>query len=383
VELDVSRDGRRWLAAAFVLFVLITVVRWSVPAVDNDSIHLLWTVPMSVLAVRFGLRGAVVGVVVTATLFAAWVLAHDVAIGPTGLLIRAVATCSFGLFIGHLASKRRLADLASQRWFEMSNDLLVEADLRGYFTRVNHRWELLLGWTPAELTSRPMLDFVHPDDRDLTLQAGGGLDAAPGELVNFENRYRCKDGSYRWLLWNARSDEHRKYAVARDITERKVVEARLAVEASTDPLTGLPNRRAWDAALDAGIERARVTGEPLVLALLDLDHFKRFNDERGHLAGDALLQALATLWPTVLRSSDVLARYGGEEFVVLLPACGPAEAQRTLDRLRMVTPEAQTCSIGFALWDGSEPARSLMARADAALYAAKAAGRDCVVTAPG
>jgi diguanylate cyclase (GGDEF)-like protein len=149
---------------------------------------------------------------------------------------------------------------------------------------------------------------------------------------------------------------------------------RLAELAATDPLTGLPNRRTWDSELDRMLARAR-PGR-LCVAMLDLDHFKAFNDARGHLAGDRLLKEAAALWRDQLRPGDLLARYGGEEFVVLLPECDLDGARAVIERLRAATPTGQTCSAGVAAWGGSETAHALTARADAALYEAKRAGRD-------
>ena len=117
-------------------------------------------------------------------------------------------------------------------------------------------------------------------------------------------------------------------------------------------------------------------GAPLCVAVFDLDHFKAYNDGHGHPAGDALLAAAATAWRRELRPTDVLARYGGEEFAAVLPACSLADAHVVVERIRAATPHGQTVSAGIAQWNGTEDAPSLVARADAALYAAKAAGRD-------
>jgi len=155
----------------------------------------------------------------------------------------------------------------------------------------------------------------------------------------------------------------------------------LQATARTDPLTGLPNRRVWDEDVERELARARRHGGTLCLAMLDLDRFKAFNDHHGHQAGDRLLAAAAEAWRPVLRATDTLARYGGEEFAVLLPHSDHDAAQTVVERLLTSVPLGQTASAGIAQWDGQESAESLLARADAALYAAKGAGRARAVLA--
>jgi diguanylate cyclase (GGDEF)-like protein len=161
--------------------------------------------------------------------------------------------------------------------------------------------------------------------------------------------------------------------------ERIALLARLETIARTDELTGLPNRRAWQEALPREVARAARSNEPFCVAMLDLDHFKDYNDQQGHQAGDRLLKQLAGAWSIELRTSDTLARYGGEEFALLLPTCGIESAKEVVERLREVTPDGQTCSAGIASWDGTEAPAELIERADRALYEAKRAGRDCTV----
>lgn len=111
------------------------------------------------------------------------------------------------------------------RFFTLSIDMLCVADFRGYFIRLNPAWETTLGFTREELQARPMFEFVHPDDRERT--RAQNLKVRTGEpALGFENRYRCKDGSYRWLLWNAAADLGNQviYSLARDITRRKKAE---------------------------------------------------------------------------------------------------------------------------------------------------------------
>ena len=111
------------------------------------------------------------------------------------------------------------------RFFALSIDMLCIAHFNGHFKLLNTAWEKTLGYSLEELQSRPMFDFVHPDDRQRTLDQNLKVRSG-GQALAFENRYRCKDGSYRWLLWNATADlEHEViYSVARDITERKRAE---------------------------------------------------------------------------------------------------------------------------------------------------------------
>ena len=157
--------------------------------------------------------------------------------------------------------------------------------------------------------------------------------------------------------------------------------AGLSEMAETDELTGLPNRRAWDDTIRRAVGYAARTHRALCVAVVDIDHFKAYNDEHGHQAGDRLLKTAAAAWRTALRRSDVLARYGGEEFAVVLPSCPATEAAAVLERLRLLTPEEQTCSIGLAEWRPGESGAELVARADEALYQAKHSGRDALVLA--
>lgn len=152
-------------------------------------------------------------------------------------------------------------------------------------------------------------------------------------------------------------------------------------ELQIDELTGLPNRRAWDEMLAGAIAAATRTGASLSIALVDLDHFQAYSDAHGHQAGGRLLKAAASSWRSVLRRRDTLARYGRGEFAVALIDCSLGEAREVLERLRTMTPDGQTCSIGVAEWDRAESAAALVERADIALYHAREYGRDMLVAA--
>jgi len=151
--------------------------------------------------------------------------------------------------------------------------------------------------------------------------------------------------------------------------------------AHTDGLTGVTNRRGLDEQLPIEIARAERLGYPFTVVMIDLDFFKRFNDRRGHGAGDKLLRGAAQAWRNQLRPTDLLARYGGEEFTLVLPACDAEQAEQLVDRMRPLTPESQTFSAGIALRQQGEAAVDLLLRADAALLAAKRSGRNRSVIA--
>lgn len=160
----------------------------------------------------------------------------------------------------------------------------------------------------------------------------------------------------------------------------------MARQAGTDALTGLANRRALDAALDAQCALAQREGRPCAVLMLDLDHFKTINDTHGHAVGDAVLRAFGARLQAQLRVSDLCARYGGEEFVVLLAGTPFEPAEEVGERLRAAVrgaPLAEgvvtTVSVGTASYRAGDDAAALLARADAALYEAKRRGRDRVV----
>jgi diguanylate cyclase (GGDEF)-like protein/PAS domain S-box-containing protein len=166
------------------------------------------------------------------------------------------------------------------------------------------------------------------------------------------------------------------------LIERAELLDRLDDLARRDAVTGLANRRVWDEELPRELARHRRSGAPVCVAMLDLDHFKRYNDTQGHQAGDRLLQRVAAAWSDAIRVVDRLARYGGEEFALLLAGADAASGSEVADRLRALVPDGVSCSIGVAEWDRHEDHHVLVARADAALYEAKRGGRDRLVCAP-
>ncbi|TDR80694.1 sensor domain-containing diguanylate cyclase [Paludibacterium purpuratum] len=211
----------------------------------------------------------------------------------------------------------------------------------------------------------------------------------------FQTAMRHVDGS----LWDAEitataveiDGQSLIWASARDITERKKLEAALLREARLDSLTGVANRGNFLQALQKEVTRARRYPQPLSVLMLDLDHFKNVNDQYGHSTGDDVLRTLCRESAPLLRKEDLMGRLGGEEFAIMLPHTGVEEAAEAARRLlarildmSVQVPEVHdrihfSCSIGVAsLAPEDADGERLLARADKALYQAKAAGRGCV-----
>jgi PAS domain S-box-containing protein len=129
--------------------------------------------------------------------------------------------------MGNNGASRELHAGDDRLGFDIERDLICTADMAGRFTSLNAAWERVLGWSRAELMARPFISFVHPDDVDATERAAASLSEADDELGGFENRYRTKDGEWRWLRWSARSDGETLFAVASDVSKAKEAEDRL------------------------------------------------------------------------------------------------------------------------------------------------------------
>ncbi|MCL4671436.1 MAG: diguanylate cyclase [Sphingomonadaceae bacterium] len=178
-------------------------------------------------------------------------------------------------------------------------------------------------------------------------------------------------------------------AVRRSIDAETQARDELQRRAMTDDLTGLANRRELLSSLERAIAAARRNRRPLALALIDIDHFKRINDNHGHPAGDAVIRRIAMLAVDVMRGQDTVGRLGGEEFAVVLPDASAQDALAACERLREAVGTTDlemetghqiyiTLSTGIAVFDRHDSAETMIARADAALYAAKHGGRDQV-----
>jgi diguanylate cyclase (GGDEF)-like protein/PAS domain S-box-containing protein len=277
--------------------------------------------------------------------------------------------------VGALDGEARIA-----RLFEMTSDLLATISREGRFTLLNPAWEQLLGWTREELQSRPIQDFMHPDDVEQTLAVLASGPERPAQLEHFTNRYRHRDGSWRWLMWSTRCDGDTWYAAAKDVTDRMWLER----QALHDPLTRLPNRLLLMDRARQALARLHRSDGVVAMLFVDLDRFKAVNDNLGHDAGDQLLIAISERLAELMRDSDTVARLGGDEFVILaedIDSAGEAMAlaERVLDALEMPVAlgsaeVAMLASVGVAVAHGADTdPEGMLREADVAMYRAKAA----------
>lgn len=321
-------------------------------------------------------------------------------------LVLLIAVIGFYL-VRQLLHRQRMAQalVAKEANFrllaEQSSDMVTRIGLDNRLIYVSPSCVRITGWSAEELLDTSALAGIHPDDMEQVEQVIAALKNGEAEEARFVYRQRHRDKGEIWaeaaLHVTPAADSGEidgVVAVMRDITEQKDLQDKLASLAATDALTGLANRRAFDERLADEWARARRDGTQLSLLLIDVDHFKKFNDQYGHLAGDGCLRALGRILSAIARRpADLAARYGGEEFAVLLPNTGPdgcAEVgegiRQALHDLAMVhaqNPPSRlvTVSVGAATSVPSQASDSstLVAAADRALYAAKDSGRDRLV----
>ncbi len=254
------------------------------------------------------------------------------------------------------------------------------------------------GYTPEELYADPGLwiEMVFPEERKMVIDNFSkilkGKNCPP-----VEHRITCHDGTVRWISNSAitKHDPDGKLisyeGVIKDITERKNLESELRMQAHTDPLTGISNRRYFNECAEIELRRnLRYPGESVFL-MLDIDHFKNINDKFGHAMGDLALKIMVKTCQEILRITDIIGRVGGEEFAILLVRTGLKEGLQIAERLRKniedieLTGDAETripltVSIGATMHRSvKEALPALMDRSDQALYRAKNSGRNRVI----
>jgi diguanylate cyclase (GGDEF)-like protein/PAS domain S-box-containing protein len=343
-----------------------------------------------------------------ADVLAAW---RDEAIARMAFVLGLTALiAAIGFYlVRQLAERQRMAAALAAKeadfrlLAEESSDMVMRIGLDERLLYVSPSCARVVGWADDQLTGTPALAGINADDLPRVQRIVAAL--KQGEIeetkIIYRTRHRQKDEI--WLETALRATRDPKtgridgvVAISRDMTEHKDLEEKLAALASLDGLTGLANRRHFDETLRDEWARAGRDGTALSLLLMDVDHFKRYNDQHGHQAGDECLRSVARIIAKqAQRPADLAARYGGEEFVLLLPGTDAAGCEQVGERIRQslhdlrlphaTNPPSKcvTISLGGATgWpNAEEPAdqTSLIAAADGALYGAKSLGRNRLV----
>jgi diguanylate cyclase (GGDEF)-like protein/PAS domain S-box-containing protein len=283
---------------------------------------------------------------------------------------------------------------------EESSDMVMRIGFDERIIYVSPSCVRLLGWSAEQLGGTLALAGINEEDLPHVRETVRALKAGEVEEARLVYRTRHRQGGEIWLETALRATHDSEtgkvngvVAISRDMTARKDLEERLATLATRDGLTGLANRRHFDDLLQQEWRRAERDGTPVSLVMMDVDNFKKFNDQYGHPAGDSCLKAVArAIAAEARRPADLAARYGGEEFVLLLPNTDEVGCALVAERIRQslealniahaLNPPTKrvTLSMGGATgWPSAETQGnhpSLIAAADRALYAAKQAGRD-------
>jgi diguanylate cyclase (GGDEF)-like protein/PAS domain S-box-containing protein len=286
---------------------------------------------------------------------------------------------------------------------EQSSDMVTRIGFDERILYASPSCARVVGWEPGQIIGTLALAGVNAEDLPRVQQTVAALKLGEAEEARIIYRTRHRDKNEVWIETALRvtrvpetGEINGVVAVSRDMTEHKDLENKLAALATSDGLTGLANRRHFDERLLDEWARAKRDGTPLSLLLIDVDHFKKFNDQYGHQAGDACLRSVArVLAEQAQRPADLVARYGGEEFVLLLPNTDAEGCEQVGEKVRgalhefgmlhALNPPSKlvTVSLGGAtnLPAGAlAECTSLVEAADRALYAAKDSGRDRLVT---
>lgn len=287
---------------------------------------------------------------------------------------------------------------------EESSDMVTRIGRDGRILYVSPSSARIVGWRAEQLLGTPALAGVNGEDLPRLEQMVAALKSGEAEDARISYRTRHRQKGEIWIESTMHATRKSGtgeidgvVAISRDMTAHKDMEDKLAALATIDALTGIGNRRHFDEQLDAEWARARRDNTPLSLLMIDVDHFKKFNDRYGHQAGDRCLQSIASILSAVgRRPADRAARYGGEEFVMILPNTDAAGCQqvsasfrfalRELGLVHETNPPSKlvTASVGGAtIWPSavqdSVKGSSLIEAADRALFAAKSGGRDRLV----
>ncbi|MEE4452980.1 diguanylate cyclase [Novosphingobium resinovorum] len=406
----------RWIGSArrsrqFEAIGLLTLtVIGSLAAFGQNTVPLvvLPLLPMIAATLRFGRFGAVASILILIVVGLSCSLAGS---GPTTLLkgsmslklqVLQVYFASVVLVLlplaAELRARRRLverlraAEALHRLVLDRTSDIIMrlgpDGTLRYVSPSIEHAW----GYRPEELTGKVLFRLISPDDLPAVLEARQSALLNPDATMIAEYRAIRNDGTTLWMETHMRAtiDESGKVtgtvSIVREVTGRRQLIEDLTRQSLTDSLTGLHNRRSFDATLEALLSSSVTEGPLGCVALFDLDHFKTINDRFGHAAGDEVLVHFGDLLRQSVRESDLVARIGGEEFGAVLGGIELATAQRICERIRVRleqssvdtsgAPIRTTVSVGLCLLSSGQSRADALKAADAALYQAKRDGRN-------
>lgn len=270
-------------------------------------------------------------------------------------------------------------------FMELNLDMFCVVDLDGNYHKINRKFEEAVGYRSSELEGKNFLSNIHDDDVQKTLEAIREL-VKRRPIEHFVNRFRCKDGTYKYLEWHIQPRIGKfVYSTARDVTDQILRAEKLEIIAGKDQLTGVYNRHFFDSIITEEMKKSDYFGAPLSIALIDMDRFKLVNDTWGHPIGDEVLKQTAQVIEETIRVTDILIRFGGEEFLLLMPQTPLRGAMDAAEKVRIAienkhhpVADRQTASIGVSEKEKYESFISWYKRVDVALYKAKENGRNRV-----
>ncbi len=307
-----------------------------------------------------------------------------------------------------ISETKRIEKKANDTFFllaEYSNDIVSKHTITGEYIYVSPICKKLLGYEPEQIVAKSIFHFVHPVD-SLSVENVLRKIVSTSNVLTVRYRILCQDQSYKWVESSVRSIHNEQgeiielLSVTHDISEIVAIKSKLRQAnemSSLDELTGIGNRRAFVTSINYYWKVCMTAHTALAAILLDIDHFKRYNDTYGHVQGDVCLQQVAQALQTSSQAiGGTVARYGGEEFIMLLPHTNEATALQAGEEIRQAIESLQiphrasrthqyvTVSIGIALIIPTEQdsPNAFIGHADQALYAAKQKSRNTVVLAP-
>lgn len=279
-------------------------------------------------------------------------------------------------------TKQYLQEREIETFMNLNLDMLCVADMAGRFLKVNRKFEEVLGYSVTEMEGKEYLSFIHEEDIPSTLEAVKEL-SEQKTVIGFTNRYRRKDGSFRYIEWHSEPYGSYIFSSARDVTDKYMKEEHLQGIAERDELTGLYNRHYLNNIINVKFLQTDYDDIPVSVIMFDIDHFKEINDRFGHQAGDQVLREIATISKRLIRKTDVLIRYGGEEFMLIMLDAKGGDAEVVAEKIRTALEEHSRCTASFGVAEKNrfESYASWYKRVDDALYKAKNDGRNRVVCA--